>query len=83
MYSYTVVRQAPPGQEVPYVLAYVDLPERVRLLTRLECDDIEAVQIGMPVRLAERSMQTGEDGVMLIGYQFVPLEQEGSAANAI
>jgi uncharacterized OB-fold protein len=74
VYTYTVVRQAPPGEEVPYVLAYVDLPEGVRLLTQLQRDCIKDVEIGMKVRLSERPLGTTEDGTELIGYQFVPAD---------
>lgn len=72
VYTYTVVRQAPPGAEVPYVLAYVDLPEGIRLLTQVEADRIEDVEIGMKVRVAERLLGTTEDGAKLVGYKFVP-----------
>jgi len=49
VHSFTVVRQAPPGVEVPYILAWVDLPaDDVRLLARVEGD----VELDMPVSLA-------------------------------
>lgn len=71
VYSYTIVRQAPPGVDVPYPLAYVDLPEGVRLLAQLDRAAIDEIEIGMDVRLAPRSMGVTEDGVRLVGYQFV------------
>lgn len=71
VYSYTIVRQAPPGFDVPYPLAYVDLPEGVRLLSQLDHAAIGGIEIGMEVRLARRSMGVTEDGVSLVGYQFV------------
>jgi uncharacterized OB-fold protein len=42
-----------PGQEVPYVLAIVELPEQpgLRLTTRLVDVAPESVEIGMPVRV--------------------------------
>jgi scaffold protein (connect acetoacetyl-CoA thiolase and HMG-CoA synthase) len=52
VYSFTVVRQAPPGLATPYVLAYVDLPaDAVRVMARVEAEDVE---IGLPVRLVAR-----------------------------
>lgn len=73
IHSFTIVRQAPPGVEVPYVLAYVDLPEEVRLLSRVEADDPETIDIGTTVRLVERAAGVTDDGVELVGYQFTPI----------
>jgi uncharacterized OB-fold protein len=70
VYSYTIVRQAPPDVEVPYVLAYVDLPEDVRVMAQLDRRHIDEVAIGKAVRLVERPMGWSEDGVQLVGYQF-------------
>ena len=47
VYTYTVVHQAGPGFETPYTLVYVDLPEGVRVLGRLDGEP----QIGMVVEL--------------------------------
>ena len=48
VFSYTVVHQAPGGRATPYVLAYVDLDDDVRVLAQVEHrhDDM---RIGMPV----------------------------------
>lgn len=72
VYSYTVVRQAPPGVEVPYVLAYVDLPEGVRVMAQIPSRHLDEVEIGMPVQLALKKVGEGEDGTELIGYEFRP-----------
>ena len=37
--------------ELPYVLAYVELEEGVQVLTNLVGGDPEAIRIGMPVRV--------------------------------
>jgi uncharacterized protein len=71
VHTFTVVRQAPPGVEVPYVLAYVDLPEQVRVMAQIVADPVDAVEIGMQVDLVERPMGE-QDGTQLVGYQFVP-----------
>jgi uncharacterized OB-fold protein len=36
LYSFTVIHVGPAGAEVPYTLGYVDLPEDVRVLARIE-----------------------------------------------
>lgn len=72
LHTYTIVRQAPPGEEVPYALAYIDLPEGVRVMAQVDRTRLDDLEIGMPVRLAERSMGRAEDGTELVGYQFQP-----------
>ena len=51
VFTFTVVRQAPPGHAVPYVLAFVDLDEGVRIMAQVRAEP-EAVHIGMKVRAA-------------------------------
>jgi uncharacterized OB-fold protein len=55
VYTYTVTHQnQAPGfrDSLPYVLAYVDLEEGVRLLTNIVGCDPESVRIGMAVMVA-------------------------------
>ena len=56
--SYTVVHKAPPGfkDEVPYVVAMVDLLEGVRMMTRIVDCPIEQVAIGSQVRVVFREL---------------------------
>lgn len=68
VFSYTVVHQAPGGRPTPYVLAYVDLADGVRVLAQLE--HLEAdVRVGMPVSLKLKQVHS-EEGVPVIGYVF-------------
>jgi uncharacterized OB-fold protein len=76
VHTFTIVRQAPPGVAVPYALAYVDLPEHVRVLAQVAVDDPADMRIGMRVNLTERAMGTSEQGDQLVGYQFSPLREE-------
>ena len=69
VFSYTVVHQAPPGRPTPYVLAYVDLPEQVRVLAQVDHAP-DRMSVGMPVRLVLREAAVRE-GIALIGYAFV------------
>lgn len=62
IYSFTVVRQAPPGLETPYVLGYVDLPDdEVRVMSRIEGVTPEDVAIGQRVRLTARRDERADD----------------------
>lgn len=78
VYTYTVIHQAPPGFEVPYVLVYVDLPEGVRVLGQLAGVAPESVRIGLEVELALEPFGEDEEGREVIGYRFHPVE-EGAA----
>jgi len=73
LYSYTVVRQAPPGRVTPYVLAYVDLPGGVRVLAQIDMDPGQ-IEIGTPVKLELRPIDMDGDQT-LIGYVFVRQEE--------
>jgi uncharacterized OB-fold protein len=54
VYTFTVTHQnQAPGfrESVPYVMAYVELEEGVRLLTNIVDCPVETVRIGMPVEV--------------------------------
>lgn len=66
VHSFTVVRQAPPGIEVPYVLGWIDLPaDEVRLMAQVVGVASEEVELGMPVDLELTPFDEG-----LLGYRF-------------
>ncbi|WP_456390640.1 Zn-ribbon domain-containing OB-fold protein [Profundibacter sp.] len=54
VHSYTISRRpAGPGfaDEVPYVVALIDLQEGPRMMSRVETDDVDGVQIGSSVEV--------------------------------
>lgn len=54
IYGFTIVRReklAPHGHEVPYAFGFVDLPEKVRVLTKIDAEDLEALRTGMDCEL--------------------------------
>jgi hypothetical protein len=66
VHSFTITRQnqAPPFRDaLPYVLAYVELDEGVRLLTNVVGCPPEEVSIGMPV--AVEFADAGPDGIAI------------------
>ena len=69
VFSYTVVHQAPAGRRTPYVLAYVDLEDGVRVMAQIDHapDD---VRLGMPVSLDIRQVSEDAQGP-IVGYVFV------------
>jgi uncharacterized OB-fold protein len=56
IYSYAVVHKAPPGftDDVPYVVALVDLAEGARMMTRIVDCEISDVHIDMAVSVVFR-----------------------------
>lgn len=70
VHTFTVIHQAPPGFEAPYVLAYVDLPEGVRVLGQLEGEPA----IGAQVELVLRTVGQDDQGRRVVGFRFRPVE---------
>ncbi len=69
VFSYTVVHQAPGGRRTPYVLALIDLPDRVRVMAQVDVP-VDQVSLGMSVRLDFREVEV-VDGVSIVNYAFV------------
>jgi len=74
LWGWTAVHTAPPGYEgpVPFGFGIVELPEGLRVITRLEATDVDALRFGMPVRAATAALHTDEDGDTVVTYTFVP-----------
>jgi uncharacterized OB-fold protein len=80
VHSFTVVRQAPPGVAVPYVLAWVDLPaDWVRLMATVVGVEPEEVELDQPVELELTPFSTDPDGTELVGFRFRAADPEVAA----
>ena len=57
IYSFVVVHRAPPGfqDDVPYVVALIDLAEGPRLMSRITGTDPALVEVGQPVTVVFES----------------------------
>lgn len=71
LYSFTSVEVAPASTPHPYILGYVDFPEGVRVLGRVESESLSTLQLDMEVevRVDERK---SSDGEVEVNYVFVP-----------
>lgn len=79
IYSYSTVYNPPRGFEefVPYTVALVQLEEGPMITAQLTDVDAERVNIGMPVEMVTRKMQSGgEEGTIVYGYKFRPTRFE-------
>ena len=78
LYSWSVVHAAPKGWTLPFVAAYVDLPEGVRVFAHMVGVDPLALEMDMPVEVCVATLGTDETGAPVESYSFVPVK-EGSA----
>lgn len=78
LYSYTVVRNRPPGDYkgavdpfVPFPAGLVELAEGIRVLSVLDCE-LDALRIGMPLVLDVFELYRTEEGTPVLSYRFRP-----------
>ena len=81
--TFSVIHVAPPGFTAPYILAYVLLPERVRILSMINCCELsnESLRIGADVELTLGKIREDENGNEVVGYKFTPVFQEEQRGN--
>lgn len=81
LYSFTVVRQAPPGYigRVPYFVGKVDLFGGVRVLTLLTDARETELEIGMEMELIIDRLGLDEEGNEVPTYMFRPCRKEGKS----
>lgn len=74
VWTYTIAGQTPPGSliEAPYVLAVVELPEKVMVQSPLADCDLDAVHVGMDVEFVLVKMKEDEEGNDLMAFKFKP-----------
>lgn len=76
VYSYTEIFNAPDGFEetVPYTVALVQLDEGPMVTAQLTDLGGQDVEIGMPVEMTTRRLQSEDDerGLLVYGYKFRP-----------
>ncbi|HLN42892.1 MAG TPA: OB-fold domain-containing protein, partial [Acidimicrobiales bacterium] len=76
LWTWTAVTTAPPGYrgEVPYGFGVVELPEGLRVVSRLTETDPARLSAGQPMRLVVVPVQVDEDGQVL-SYAFAPQDR--------
>ena len=74
LWAWTAVTAPPPGYqgEVPFGVGVVELPEGVRVITRLTESDPSALAEGQPMELRIVPLHKGEDGNEVVTYAFAP-----------
>jgi uncharacterized OB-fold protein len=74
LWSWTTVTTAPPGYagEVPYGFGVVELPEGIRVVTRLTEADPARLSAGQPMDLVLVLVRIDDDGHRVMTYAFTP-----------
>lgn len=74
LWGWTWVTAAPPGYAgpVPYGFGAVELPEGIRVITRLVLDPADEPWTGMPMRATTAVVGTDEDGTEVHSWAFAP-----------
>jgi uncharacterized protein len=74
LWGWTAVTTAPPGYsgEVPFGFGVVELPEGLRVLTRITESDPAKLEFGMKMQLVVAPLHTDEDGTQVVTYAFAP-----------
>jgi len=62
----------PPGSliEAPYVVAQVELPERVIVTSVLSDCDVDSVRVDMPVELVLEKVKEDDEGNDVVAFKF-------------
>ncbi len=76
LYSWSVVHAAPKGWSLPFVAAYVDLPDGVRVFAHMVDVDPNHLIMDMPVEVCMATLGTDETGAAVESYSFVPVREE-------
>ena len=76
VFSFTTIYQTIERyqDQVPYLVALIDLEEGVRITAQLTDVDSDEVEIGMPVEMVVRKFYAdGDNGPIFYGYKFRPI----------
>jgi uncharacterized OB-fold protein len=75
LWAWTAVTAPPPGYigETPYGMGVVELPEGIRVITRLTESDPAVLSAGQPMELQIVPLHTDDDGNQIITFAFAPL----------
>jgi uncharacterized OB-fold protein len=74
LWGWTAVTAPPPGYlgDTPFGFGVVELPEGLRVITRIEESDPARLTFGMPVSLVLVALGAGDAGEMMTTYSFAP-----------
>lgn len=76
LFLHTAIASRPPGYrgELPFGFGVVELPEGLRVVTRLTETDPSRLRQGQAMRLVVTSLHTDDDGTPVVSYAYAPAE---------
>ncbi len=74
LWGWTAVTAAPPGYtgHVPFGFGVVELPDGLRIVTRITEPDPDALKFGDPMQLVADVIATDDDGTEVVAWAFAP-----------
>jgi uncharacterized OB-fold protein len=80
LWTWTIQRFPPPAPPFigdresfePFGVGYIELPEGIRVESRLTVNDPEKLEIGMEMELCIEKFRDGDDGAELVTFAFAP-----------
>jgi uncharacterized OB-fold protein len=69
LYTYSEIHVAPKGFNTPYAVAYVDLPEGVRVFGQVEQRAVD-LTVGQTMRVVLGPVRTDPNGQVVLSYKF-------------
>jgi benzoylsuccinyl-CoA thiolase BbsA subunit len=75
LYSYSLLAQGAPEYESPYYVAYIDMPEGVRVFAQLTDVDPATLACDMPVELKLTAPKTDRYGRAVGEFKFAPVKE--------
>lgn len=70
---------ADPKTFEPFGVGYVELPDQVRVESRLTIADPERLEIGMKMKMVLVPLRTDDDGNEVVTFAFAPTDDEGNS----
>ena len=82
LWAWTAVTAPPPGYEgdVPFGIGVVELPEGVRVITRLTESDPASLREGQAMELRVVPLHPADDGTDVVTYAFAPVPSPASSS---
>ncbi|NKB19972.1 MAG: hypothetical protein GKS01_05435 [Alphaproteobacteria bacterium] len=78
LYSWSVVHAAPKGWNLPFIAAYVDLPEDVRVFAHIVDADPDTLEMEMSVKAQIATLGSDESGAPFESFAFTPVQKGDS-----
>ena len=77
LHTYATSVMGPKGMDKPYLIGFIDLPEKIKLFSLITGCDLsgETLKVGMNMEMVVEKIKTGEDGNDVLGYKFRPVEK--------